>query len=45
MIQQGYKCEVIAKGLEKHKAEEVRDKKREEYEAKGYKYKTRPQLS
>jgi len=42
MAQQGYVRTVVAEGLEKHKATEIRNKKRYEYIAKGYAYQTRP---
>jgi len=42
MAQQGYVRTVVAEGLAKHKATEIRNKKRYEYIAKGYAYQTRP---
>jgi hypothetical protein len=45
MAQPGYMRIEVAGGLEKKRAEEVRDRERAAWEAKGYTYQPRPHLS
>ena len=45
MSQPGWSRVVLAERLEKSVADERRDRERAEWEARGYEYRTRPQLS
>ena len=45
MARQGYTRTVVAEGLEKFQAEELRNRERAEWEAGGYSYQTRPAIS
>jgi hypothetical protein len=45
MAEQGYTRHELAAGLDKAAAEELRDRERVVWEAAGYTYQTRPQLS